>query len=466
MLRVMPRSRFRIPRVALGNHQVRFLFVLPFVLSVTNSLVAVAQEASTARRNAADDQTSFRNDAREVNPPTKSQVPVALVGGLLVDGRGGEPVKDACLIVRDGVIEAVGRKADTTIPSDIDVIDLKGKTILPGFVDCHFHSINDLNPPRTFLRKGVTSLRDPGHPFRFYQAVEQADELMPRVFLCGGHLDAYPPIWPDQAVIIDSEDRGRKAVAEHVANGATAIKIYFRLPLEYYSSICTEADENSIPVTAHLELVKATDAIAAGVDGIEHITSFGTSMSEADEVENFVSTVRANPGRRNKLRYRLWSRINWQGNPLVDPMLDQIVSSRVFVSPTLAVFERRSDFDNVEDFEVTGFARMLEFLSKCHQAGATIVVGSHTWVPGAKFGWAFHREMELLVECGMSPSEVLTAATWHGARFLGAQSRIGSLEVGKQADLLIVDGDPTQDIKAARNVDRVMLAGEWVNRDN
>lgn len=402
----------------------------------------------------------------EINPtqpPANSQL-LALTGARLIDGLGGPPVEDTVVVIRGGTIEAAGSANEIEIPAGAERIELTGKSIVPGFVDCHFHSTNDLNPPRTFLRSGVTTFRDPGHPFRFYQAVLQAAEPMPRVFLSGGHIDAYPPIWPDQAMIADSAERAAEIVTEHHARGATAIKIYFRLPIEYYSAVCQRADRYQIPVTTHLELVKATEAIAAGVDGIEHVTSFGTSLAEREDVDEFVQTVARDPRTRDHMRYRLWAKIDFDDNPRLAPLLQQIVQQGVVVSPTLAVFERRAEMDDVEDFEVLGFANMLEFIRRCHAAGAILVAGSHTRVPNAPFGLAFQRELELLVECGMTPLEALSAGTLAGAEFLKADDRLGSISAGKLADLLIIDGHPDQDITATRGIDRVMLDGRWIDR--
>ena len=402
----------------------------------------------------------------EINPPqpAASNQLLVLTGAGLIDGLGGPIVEDAVVVIRGGSIAAAGSATEVEIPSGAEHIELAGKSILPGFVDCHFHSTNDLRPPRTFLRSGVTTFRDPGHPFRFYQAVMQTTEPMPRVFLTGGHIDAYPPIWPDQAMIADSAERAAEIVSEHHARGATGIKIYFRLPIEYYSAVCQRADRYQIPVTAHLELVKATEAIAAGVDGIEHVTSFGTALAESEDVDEFVETVARDPRTRDHMRYRLWSKIELEDNPRLEPLLQQILKHDVVVSPTLAVFERRAEMDDVEDFEVLGFANMLEFVRRCQAAGAMIVAGSHTGVPNAPFGLAFQRELELLVECGMTPLEALSAGTLVGARFLKADKRLGSISAGKVADLIIINGRPDQDITATRSIDRVMLGGRWIER--
>src|SRR6185503_7327926 len=150
-------------------------------------------------------------------------------------------------------------------------------------------------------------------------------------------------------------------------------------------------------------------------------------------------------------------------SPRVQPLIDLIVKQKIFLSPTLAVFERRAGDKGVIDAEARGYANMLKFVRLCHRAGATIVVGSHSSVPKAERGWAFQREMELLAECGLTPREIISAATLNNARFFHADALLGSIERDKLADLILVDGNPIADIRAMRQVKRVMLQGRWVD---
>ena len=186
-------------------------------------------------------------------------------------------------------------------------------------------------------------------------------------------------------------DHAKYWVNQHVDQGASAIKIYFRLPLELYAAVCQAAQTRGVPVTAHLELVDADQAIRAGVRGIEHVTSFGTALAEPAAAEEFRHTVAATPDAREDMRYRLWAGLNLdpQQNPRVAPLVDVIVAHHVFVSPTLAVFERRPGDEGTSEFHAEGFASMLKFVGICHRAGAKIVVGSHTWVPHAERGGAY-----------------------------------------------------------------------------
>ena len=165
---------------------------------------------------------------------------------------------------------------------------------------------------------------------------------------------------------------------------------------------------------------------------------------------------------RRKARYELWSRLDLRASMRVRPLLDLIVKRKVFLSPTLAVFERRRGDRGVTEVEARGYENMLEFVRLCHGAGARIVVGSHSVVPKAEYGWAYQRELELLAECGLTPIEVIAAATRNNAEFFRVSDRLGTIEPGKLADLVLLNGDPLKDIRAMRRVERVMLSGCWI----
>ena len=133
---------------------------------------------------------------------------------------------------------------------------------------------------------------------------------MPRVFLTGAHLDGYPGVYKDQATLIQNPGHAREIVNDHLRKGSSGIKIYFRLPLEFYDAIIQTAHMNNIPVFAHLELVRADDAILAGLDGIEHVTSCGTALADPEEARKFQDIVYKNSNARREWRYRLWSTLD------------------------------------------------------------------------------------------------------------------------------------------------------------
>jgi hypothetical protein len=314
-------------------------------------------------------------------------------------------------------------------------------------MDSHFHIERDYELPRLYLSHGVTSVRDPGQWMEIYDPIKTSALPQPRCFVAGPHLDSEPHAHPKDAFAVTTPDETHAAVNRFVNEDASHIKVYFRLPPELIRVACTAAHERGVPVTAHLELVDADDAIRAGVDGVEHVSSFGTALAEKADAEEFREAVRRDNEARRKGRYELWSRLDLDHSPRVQPLINLIVEKKIFLSPTLAVFEKRAGDRGVTDIEARGYENMLKFVRLCHRAGATIVVGSHSSVPKAERGWAFQREMELLVECGLTPLQALTAATLNNARFFHTDARLGSIGPGKLADLVLIDGDPLTDIK-------------------
>jgi len=402
--------------------------------------------------------------ATEINPPilpTEDKI-TALVGARLIDGHGGTPVENSVVLIRGAKIVSVGAAGDVDIPESAQLVDVSGMSLLPGLIDSHFHSRYSTDMLLDYeLKNGITSFRDPGHPFRFYETVREYDGVLPRVFLCGAHLDGPPPVWPDQAIVIENEAHARRTVREHVGSGASAIKVYFRLPLNHVQAACAAAAERDVLVTAHLELVDAEAAIRAGVRGIEHVTSFGTSLADQEHVARFKSEITADSGARRQLRHWLWSTLDLENSERLKPLIDLIIERDVFVSPTLAIFERREGEKDGTEEQARAFANMLKFVGMCHESGAKIVVGSHTAAPFAENGKAYQRELELLVTAGLTPLEAITAGTLHNAKFFDIDDRLGSVEPGKTADLILVEGNPAEDNAAMNDVRHVILNGAW-----
>ncbi|MGE0130274.1 MAG: amidohydrolase family protein [Blastocatellales bacterium] len=420
-------------------------------------LVAGAQQRATESK------PKPRRSLREINQVAQpeSDKPVAIIGATLIDGRGGAPINDSAVVIRGARIVAAGKRNSITVPKDAEAVDASGLTLLPGFIDSHFHIDGNSTLPALFLTHGVTSVRDPGQWIEAYDAAQKSNAPIPRLFLAGPHLDTPPPAYPADSFIVRDADEARDAVNRFIDQGATVIKVYFRLPLGLIKVVTETAHARGVPVTAHLEIVDATDAIRAGVDGIEHITSFGTALTPLREAEKYRQAVLADNNARRDGRYKMWSEIDLD-SPQVRQALDLIVKRGVFVSATLAVFERRAGDRNTNETHARGFKNMLKFAGMAKRAGARVVVGSHSNVPHAERGWAYHREMELFVESGMTPMEAIVAATTENARFFRIDDRLGSVEAGKLADLVLVEGDPLKEFGALRRIKRVMLNGKWV----
>jgi len=401
--------------------------------------------------------------AHEINPPAESSATktIVITHAALIDGRGGPPIPDAVVVVRGGHILAAGARESVDIPANAEIVDAAGQSVLPGLIDVHFHLDGDVTLPGLYLQRGVTSLRDPGAWIEAYDPVRTLTKPNPRLFLTGPHLDAPPAAHPQDSLIVRDPEEARLAVNRLADQGASAIKIYFRLPIGTIQAITEAAHARGLVTTAHLEIVDAGDAIRVGVDGIEHVTSFGVALSPLREAETFRQGVLANNAYRNAGRYALWSNIDLNA-ARADAILDLLVAKGTFFTPTLAVFEARPGDAGSNEADARGFSKMLEFVGRAHAAGVRMVVGSHSDVPHAERGGAYMREMELMHEAGMSPSEIIVAGTLEAARFLRVQDRLGTIEPGKIADLILVGGDPLKDLSAMRDVRRVMLDGVWV----
>lgn len=434
-------------------------------LSAALLLIAllIYSNAFAQRRQAQTSRATAKNAVREVNRverPAANHV-VAIVGATLIDGRGGPAIPDAAVIIRGEQIAAVGKRASISIPSGAEVFDAKGLTLLPGLIDSHFHIDGDDSLPALYLSHGITSLRDPGQWIEAYDGARKLSAPVPRLFLCGPHLDTAPPAYPADSFIVRDAEETRLAVNRFADDGASAIKVYFRLPLALIRVAIETAHARGIPVTSHLEIVDASDVIRAGIDGVEHATSFGTALLPLRDAEKYRQAVLADNNARREGRYQVWNSINLD-TPRARALFKLIVDHGTVVSPTLAVFERQKGDKDTTEMHVHAFRQMETFVRLVHDAGAKVVVGSHSDVPHAKRGWAYQRELELLVESGLTPMEAIVAGAMENARFFRIADRLGSVEPGKLADLVLVDGDPLKDISNMRRVKRVMLNGRWI----
>jgi imidazolonepropionase-like amidohydrolase len=434
----------------------------PFQRGVVSSIVVPTKAAWAASTQS--EKPPSKRPIREIFwlPKGERTKAIAIIGVNLIDGKSSSLLKNRTVVVSNGKITAVGSPHTISIPPEAEAFKGSGLTMLPGFMDAHFHLDGDNDLPSLFLSHGVTSVRDPGAWMESYEKVIQKEGFRPRLFLAGPHLDCPPPAYPKDSLIVRDPTEARLAVNRLIDSGATVIKVYFRLPLDLVQTVTETAHARGVPVTAHLEIVDAADALRAGVDGLEHVTSVGTALLSPREAEVYRQSVLADNQARREGRYRVWSEIDLNSKR-VQTLLDLMKQKNTTLSPTLAVFERRSGDRGTTEMHVRGFLQMMNFVGVACRAGVRMVVGSHSSVPHAERGWAYQREMELLVESGLTPMQAIQSATIENARFFRVEDRLGSIEVGKQADLLLVEGDPSQDISSTRRVKRVMIEGAWVH---
>ena len=397
---------------------------------------------------------------------------IVLDSARIVDGTGAPPIENGRIVIEGDRIVRVGPAAKTQAPADAERIDLAGRTIIPGLIDLHFHIESDPKLALRQLSNGVTSFRDPGQwddKFDELRRMMTADGLKgPRIFTTGPHIDGEQPAYPADSVVARDPEEARRFAERAVQQGANALKIYYRLPFASAKAVIDVCQAHRIPCTAHLEVLDARQLIAAGLHGIEHITSFGTSLMPERDAEAYRQAVLKNNDARRDGRYRMFASANLDG-PQAQALYAVLRERKPFVDATLAVFERRADRPpegakpDMVPVLTAGFARMKQLTRRVAQAGARVVVGGHTDVPFAGRGEAPWREMELLVESGFTPLEAIAAATTTAAAFLYRGEELGALRAGFKADLVVLGENPAADIKAVRRVDRVMVGGTWVD---
>ena len=390
----------------------------------------------------------------------------------VIDGTGAPPIERARIVVDGERFAQIGSREAVTAPAGAEIVDLSGRTVIPGLIDLHFHIESDPKLALRQLSHGFTSFRDPGQweeKFVELRRMIAADQLaVPRIFTAGPHIDGEHPAYPNDAVVARDPEEARRFAERNVDAGASSLKIYFRLPLASARAVVDVCAARHVPCTAHLEILDARDLLLAGLEGIEHITSIGPSMVPRVQRERYRQAVLADNDARNDGRYELFSHIQLDG-PDARALYDVVRIRHPWIDPTLAVFERRAVPPSREtpqakiDMYVSGFANMKRLTRRVALEGARIVVGGHSTVPFAERGEAPLREMELLVESGFTPLEVIQAATGTAAEFLYRERDLGTVQPGRFADLLVLTGDPLRNIVEVRTIERVMGGGTWID---
>jgi Amidohydrolase family len=361
------------------------------------------------------------------------------------------------------------------------VIDAKGRTLLPGFIDMHAH----VSPGDYLLNlaSGVTTVRDMGNDnATLALAIERLDHhesIGPHV-VPAGFIEGKSPFNANGGILVDSLDAAKRAVDFYAQRGYPQIKIYNSFKPEWVKETAAYAHQRGLRVSGHIPaFMKAEDAVKDGYDEIQHINQV---------LLNFY--VKPDTDTRSLQRFTLIAEnansLDLDAQPFQD-LVKLFVAHKTVLDPTLTAFEaqftqmpgelnpslaaaadhlpinlRRSLYKS--ESEITkemaprwraSYAKMLAAVARFHRAGIQIVSGTDDVA-----GFAFQRELELYVKAGIPANEVLRIATWNGATYARVLSDRGSIERGKRADLILVDGDPTRDISAVRNVALVLQDGD------
>ncbi len=414
--------------------------------------------------------------------------PVAFTGVRLFDADAIRFLTDQTVVVDKGVIAAVGARESVPLPPGAQVIDGRGKTLVPGLWDSHMHVSDDYTGLQE-LSLGVTSVRDPGNDdLRTLERRTRAAAgalLTPHVY-ASSLIDGKGTYTAQAANVATSEAEAIALVGKAKADGFTGVKFYGTFNPAWLPASIREAHKLGLHVHGHIPAgMRPVDAIAAGYDEITHINwvMMQAMPDSVIPVSNGIMRFEG-PG-----RYAKDIRLE---DPAMETIIGAMASKRIYSDPTMVAFESLYVPENGDlspayapflgtlpptterNFRTGGFAvpkdltradyraswaRMVNLLGKMHQAGVPIVAGTDG------FGIEIVRELEIYVAAGLTTAQALAAATIVPARLVRQDARTGSVKVGKAADLVLVEGDPSARIGDLRQTRVVMLDGKLLDPD-
>ncbi|MEZ4587311.1 MAG: amidohydrolase family protein [Gemmatimonadales bacterium] len=408
---------------------------------------------------------------------TAFQQPLAITEVRLIDGNGGTPIERATVIVRDGRIASVGRAGQVAIPAGARVIEGRGRSLLPGLADLHSHLVGGWDGEsadylgyrvtlRAFLYNGVTTVLDPGNVTSFVKQLRdeiEAGRLAgPRLYYAGPVLDGGKPVWPDISAAVTTPEQAEHFVHSLSRVGVSVIKAYGGLSTDLVRAVVAAAAKDSLRVIADLWQRNGTlpDA-ATGIAAFAH--AGGVPMTEEAikyMAEHGVANITTLAVYESFSRRR-FADLGFLDHPLLRDVLPPTYRAQLLE-------HGRARLDGSDSSIAARSAARLEIakanVRKMQAAGVLLAAGTDAPYPGDFYGEGLQRELELLVEAGLTPLEAISAATRNAARLMRADAEWGTIEPGKAADLLLVRGDPSTRIGDTRNVEMVVQGGRIVDR--
>ncbi|GGJ50154.1 amidohydrolase [Sphingopyxis bauzanensis] len=453
---------------------ISFISVIPAGYEGALKQLRDAQEAATAAAVAG-------VAKRFLSPAAKA--PVLFDNVQLFDADNGTFLANRAVLARDGKIAAIGAAGSLTAPSGAQVIDGAGKTLVPGIWDSHLH-IGDDWSVLSNVANGITSFRSPGTTFdRAVDATKRRANgslLMGEPFI-SAIVDKKDPLAAQGAEVVSSEAEAIAAVRRIKDAGLWGVKFYTSMNPAWIAPAAAEAHRLGLHVHGHVPAtMKPSEAVAAGYDELTHLNFVVMESMPRDVID------RANTRQRMEGPARYFKDVDLDA-PLMAGFIADLAKRKTLVDPTIVIFEgmltqdggkphpayapymgiispviERSVFTAggypliewlTRDDYRKSYAKMVELVGLLHKAGVPIVAGTDGW------GIELVRELEIYQQAGFTAAEALQSATIIPARVVGADKRTGSIAVGKEADMVLVDGDPSTDLGALRRVVTVVSDG-------
>ena len=431
----------------------------------------------------------------------------------LIDAKNGTRTNQT-VSIENGVIQSIGSaKLDM---EDSQIIDGEGKYLIPGLWDAHVHltfipEIDHETHFKLYLKNGVTSIRDTGAILSKLQPslnfIEENPNTTPRLFYAGPLIDGadrvykgMEPGFPNLSIGIDETSNIPEVVDGLVKEGVTFLKSYEMLTRETYLELLKVAGQNGLRVTGHVPLsIDLEEAIEAGLGGMQHVRNMDLACAkDADNLldDRQVSLENEASIAGSALRTHIHSSQRYYAIDNTDNerclrIIMKLSEYGVFQTPTLTIntFDSRRFYADpkwretyqelpeaaennwmqgslkLANIDVTENAKKfdawsLSLVNKMHQEGVKIIAGTDTPIGYLTPGYSLHKELELLSEAGLSNMDVLRSATITPAEFFGMENQMGTIEVGKLADLVILDKNPLMSISNTQSIHRVIVKGQ------
>jgi imidazolonepropionase-like amidohydrolase len=425
---------------------------------------------------------------------------VALTHVRVIDGTGSPAREDQTIIISGDKIESIGDSAGASVPAGVQVLDLSGKTVIPGLVGMHEHMFypasgsgvgrvpvalyNEMgfSFPRLYLACGVTSLRTTGsiQPYtdlELKKLIDAGKLAGPKMNVTGPYLEGRGSFTPNMHELTGADD-ARETVNYWADEGVTTFKAYMHITRAELAAAVDAAHKRHLTITGHLCSIGFKEAAALGIDDLEHGLMVDTEFDPGKTPDVCPS---------QQLTAQTLSKIDVESAPVQETIHD-LVAHHVAVTSTIVIFE--TDAPNQPPLEPRVIDAMLPeaaisylsiramiggnanspwpvLLKKEEQfeydfvkAGGLLLAGEDpTGYGGDLAGFGDQREMELLVQAGFTPAEAIHIYTENGARFLGEDDHVGTLAPGKQADIVVIDGNPAANIGDIEKTELVFKDG-------